>query len=107
MAFLKMKPILIRTVVRWDQRQTTGFCCVYRENRHYRLAPLLHTLGVHDVPIDEMTGIQVMERLHSLLSVGLGMVQRQEFEYIRQGSLRLISSLAVVVDKIVLSTQWC
>jgi hypothetical protein len=74
-------------------------------SRHYRLAPLLHTLGVHVVSIDEMTGIQALERLHALLPMKPGLVERREFEYIRHGTLSLISGLAVALGKVISSTM--
>ncbi|WP_206105472.1 transposase [Paenibacillus thalictri] len=74
-------------------------------SRHYRLVPLLHTLGVHVVSIDEMTGKQTLERLHPLLPMKPGWVERREFEYLRHGTLSLISGLAVAMGKIVSSTM--
>ncbi|THF73425.1 transposase [Cohnella fermenti] len=65
----------------------------------------MHTLGVHVVSIDEMTGIQALERLHALLPMKPGLVERREFEYIRHGTLSLISGLAVALGKIVSSTM--
>ena len=45
----------------------------------------LLTLGIHLVSTDEMTGIQALERAHPTQPMGIGKVERQEFEYIRHG----------------------
>lgn len=34
-------------------------------SRLYRIAPLLHSLGVHVISLDEMTGVQALERAPS------------------------------------------
>ncbi|WP_018752596.1 hypothetical protein [Paenibacillus sanguinis] len=67
----------------------------------YRSAPssLLHTFGVHVVSLDEMTGIQALERLHSTLPMKPGLVERREFEYVRHGTLSLIAGLEVATGK--------
>ena len=67
--------------------------------------PLLHIFGVHVVSIGEMTGIQALERLHLLLQMKPELVERQVFEYIRHGTLSLISGLTVTLGKIVSSTM--
>lgn len=72
-----------------------------REISHaYRSAPLLHTLGVHVVSLDEMTGIQALERLHPTLPMKPGLVERREFEYVRHGTLSLIAGLEVATGNI-------
>ncbi len=40
---------------------------------------------------DEMTGIQALERAYPTKAMTLGQVERQEFEYIRHGTLSLIA----------------
>lgn len=74
-------------------------------SRVYRSAPLLHTLGVHVVSLDEMTGIQALERLHPTLPMKPGLVERREFEYVRHGTLSLIAGLDVATGQIVSSTM--
>nr|WP_198022988.1 hypothetical protein [Paenibacillus zanthoxyli] len=75
-------------------------------SRVYRSAPLLHSLGVHVVSLDEMTGIQALERLHPTLPMRPGLVERREFEYIRHCTLSLIAGLwKVAIGKIVSSTM--
>jgi len=71
----------------------------------YRMAPLLHSLGTHIVSLDEMTGVQALERLHPTLPMKPGLVERREFEYIRHGTLSLIAGLNVASGKIVSSTM--
>ena len=54
----------------------------------YRLAPERGHAGVETVSIDEMTGIQALERAAPTLPMGPGRVEHQEFEYIRHGTQR-------------------
>ncbi len=49
---------------------------------------------------DEMTGIQALERLHSSLPIQPGHVERQEFEYQRHGTQRLIANLDVATGQV-------
>lgn len=51
--------------------------------------------------IDEMTGIQAIERLHQDLPLRPGKVKRQEFEYIRHGTQALIANFNVVTGQII------
>lgn len=62
-------------------------------------------LGVHVVTLDEMTGIQALERLHPTLPMRSGLVERREFEYLRHGTLSLIAGLEVATGKIVSPTM--
>jgi len=57
--------------------------------------------GERTISIDEMTGIQALERKAFDKPMRPGMVQRQEFEYIRHGTQSLICSLDVVSGKII------
>jgi hypothetical protein len=74
-------------------------------SRLYRFAPLLSTLGVHVTSLDEMTGVQALERLHPALPMKPGWIERREFEYMRHGTLSLIAGLEVATGKIVSSTM--
>ncbi|WP_336747617.1 transposase, partial [Paenibacillus sp. y28] len=65
----------------------------------------MHSLGVHVVSLDEMTGIQALERLHPTLPMKPGLVERREFEYVRHGTLSLIAGLDVATGKLVSSTM--
>ena len=58
------------------------------------------------VSVDEMTGIQALERIAPSLVLGLdprmqpGKVERREFEYVRHGTQALIASLDIVTGKV-------
>jgi transposase len=45
--------------------------------------------------LDEKTGIQALERLHPTLPVHPGLVERQEFEYVRHGTVNLFAAFEV------------
>lgn len=49
---------------------------------------------------DEMTGIQALERAYPTTAMKLGQLERQEFEYIRHGTLSLIASWDVAQGKV-------
>jgi len=61
----------------------------------YRLAPERATAGIPTFSIDEMTGIQALERIAPTLPVRPGRVERREFEYTRHGTCTLIASFNV------------
>ena len=63
-------------------------------------APELLAQGIHVVSTDEMTGIQVLERVHPTQPMALGQVERQEFEYIRHGTQSLIASWHVAKGRV-------
>jgi len=50
--------------------------------------------------VDEMTGVQALERKHPTLPVRPGLVERQEFEYIRHGTRSFIVNFGVATGKI-------
>ncbi len=50
--------------------------------------------------IDEMTGVQALERKHPGLPMAPGKVERREFEYIRHGTQSFIVSFAVAKGKV-------
>lgn len=52
------------------------------------------------VSIDEMTGIQALERAAPSLPMQPGHVERREFEYIRHGTKALIAAFDVVTGKV-------
>jgi hypothetical protein len=56
--------------------------------------------GVQTVSIDEMTGIQALERAAPSLPMKPGHVERREFEYIRHGTKALIAAFDVASGKI-------
>jgi hypothetical protein len=67
----------------------------------YAYAPLLHTLGVHIVSCDELTAIQALERAAPTQPMQPGQVERREFEYIRHGTMSLITNLEVATGQVV------
>ena len=54
-------------------------------SQHYLSAPIRAQQGERTISIDEMTGIQATERVLPSLLMRPGLVERQEFEYIRHG----------------------
>ncbi len=61
--------------------------------------------GERTISLDEMTGVQALERKHSDLPMQPGHVLRREFEYIRHGTLSWFINLDVVTGK-VLAPSW-
>ena len=55
--------------------------------------------GEHTISIDEMTGIQAIERLEKDLPMRPGKVVRREFEYIRHGTQTLIANFNIANGK--------
>ena len=66
----------------------------------YQAAPAAAEQGVQTVSIDEMTGIQALERAAPSLPMKPGHVERREFEYIRHGTKALIAAFDVATGKI-------
>jgi hypothetical protein len=66
----------------------------------YQAAPTAALQGVQTVSIDEMTGIQVLERAAPSLPMKPGHVERREFEYIRHGTKALIAAFDVASGKV-------
>lgn len=60
--------------------------------------------GERTISIDEMTGIQAIERKEKDLPMRPGKVERTEFEYIRHGTQSLIANFDVVTGKIIQPT---
>jgi transposase len=67
----------------------------------YQQAALLHQQGTHTISTDEKTGIQALERLHPTLPMKPGLVERQEYEYIRHGTQALIANFEVATGQVV------
>lgn len=55
--------------------------------------------------IDEMTGVQALERQHPGLPLAPGKVERREFEYIRHGTQAFIVSFDVATGQVPLLSQ--
>ncbi|UHD15091.1 IS630 family transposase [Thiocapsa bogorovii] len=66
----------------------------------YRLAPQRAAEGTETRSIDEMTGVQALERAAPTQPMRPGRPQRQEFEYIRHGTLTLIATFCVVTGQV-------
>jgi transposase len=60
--------------------------------------------GEKTLSIDEMTGIQALERLYPDLEMKPGQPQRQEFEYVRHGTQTLIASFDVASGQVPLAS---
>lgn len=66
----------------------------------YRTAPGMAEQGGQTVSIDEMTGIQALERAAQSLPMKPGHVERREFEYVRHGTKALIAAFDVATGTI-------
>jgi hypothetical protein len=66
----------------------------------YQAAPAAAKQGVQTVSIDEMTGIQALERAAPSLPMKPGHVERREFEYVRHGTKALIAAFDVATGKV-------
>lgn len=53
------------------------------------------------VSIDEMTGIQALQRIAPSLPIRPGKIERREFEYLRHGTQTLIAAFDVATGKVV------
>ena len=63
--------------------------------RTYRLAPKRAAAGIETRSIDEMTGVQALERAAPTKPMRPGHPERAEFEYIRHGTTTLIADFDV------------
>ncbi len=57
-------------------------------------------VGERTICLDEMTGIQAIERASSDLAMRPGKIQRREFEYIRHGTQTLTASFDVTSGQV-------
>ena len=73
-------------------------------NELYKQAPELAKQGQRVESLDEMTGVQALERKHPDLPLLPGKVERREFEYIRHGTLAFILNFDIVTGKLVSCT---
>lgn len=62
------------------------------------------SLGERTICLDEMTGIQALERKAPDLPMRPGKIQRREFEYIRHGTQTLIASFDVASGRVMDAT---
>ena len=70
-------------------------------NGVYRAAPARAARGERTLSIDEMTGVQALERAAPTLPARPGKVERREFEYIRHGTLTFMLNWDVAAGEIV------
>ena len=71
----------------------------------YLEAPRLYAeANTHTVCIDEMTGIQALERIAATLPMKPGQVECREFEYKRHGTTTLIGNFHVVTGQLIAPT---
>lgn len=67
----------------------------------YAYARMLQQLGVRVVSCDELTAIQALERIAPTQPMQPGQVERREFEYVRHGTLSLITNFEVATGEVV------
>jgi transposase len=71
----------------------------------YHDAPeLYHWHDTHTICVDEMTGIQALERIAPTLPMKPGQAERREFEYVRHGTVTLIGNFHVVTGELIAPT---
>lgn len=80
------------------QKNVEAICDIYRS------ALDLHQQGIHVVCTDEKTGMQALERARPTKPVRPGMIERQEFEYIRRGTQCLIANFEVATGRLLAPT---
>jgi transposase len=73
-------------------------------NGVYKQAPERAKQGQRTESIDEMTGVQALERKHPDLPILPGKVLRREFEYKRHGTLSFTCNFDVALGKLVACT---
>ncbi len=78
------------------QEQVAQVCEVYKQAPAQAAAE-----GTHTVSVDEMTGIQALERIAKTLRMEMGKPERREFEYKRHGTLCLIGNFDVATGMVI------
>jgi hypothetical protein len=66
----------------------------------YQAAPEQHEQGHYTISVDEMTGIQALERTAPTKPARPGLVERREFAYERHGTLTLIANFNVATGEL-------
>lgn len=64
----------------------------------------MHEEGTHTVSVDEMTGIQALERIAPTKRMKPGQQERREFEYQRHGTQCLIGNFEVGTGEVLMPT---
>jgi transposase len=67
----------------------------------YAQAAVRAKQGERTISLDELTGVQALERKHSDLPMQSGQVLRREFEYIRHGTLSWFINFDVVTGQVI------
>ena len=67
----------------------------------YAQAPQRAKQGERSISMDELTGVQAIERKHPDLPMQPGHVLRREFEYIRHGTLSWFINFDVVTGHVI------
>jgi transposase len=81
------------------QAQVEMVCATYHD------APqLFYQHDTHTLCVDEMTGLQALERIAPTLPMKVGRVERREFEYERHGTLTWIGNFHVVTGQLLAPT---
>jgi transposase len=81
------------------QAQVEMVCACYHD------APALYQRhDTHTICVDEMTGIQALERIAATLPMKPGQQERREFEYKRHGTVTLIGNFHVVTGELIAPT---
>jgi hypothetical protein len=80
------------------QQAVENICATYQQ------AQALEEQGIHVASCDERTSIQALERIHPTLPAKPGFIERQEFEYERNGTLCLIANFFVATGRVMNST---
>ncbi len=76
------------------ESKCSDVCMVYKD------APTAAQQGVRTVSVDEMTGVQALERAAPDLPMRPGSVVRREFEYVRHGTQTLIAAFDVASGEV-------
>jgi len=81
------------------QTQVEMVCDTYQD------APQLYFQhNTHTISVDEMTGIQALQRIAATIPMNPGHIELREFEYERHGTLCLIGNFHVVTGELVAPT---
>jgi transposase len=81
------------------QEQVETVCACYHDAPH-----LYHYHDTHTLSVDEMTGIQALERIAATLPMHFGQRERREFEYKRHGTITLIGNFHTVTGELLAPT---
>ena len=81
------------------QAQVEMVCACYHDAKE-----LYQRHDTHTICVDEMTGIQALQRIAATLPMRPGQVERREFEYTRHGTATLIGNFHVVTGELIATT---